>query len=229
MKVSRWGKSRKSLVMLAASGALLLSSCSQNAPGVAADVEGARITDSQVDDFARVLCALDMAPTPEGAQGSPSRGVRLRSLDILLNIETAAKIADLDTADQKQVAQAVQQAAATRDIVPEEYQDTFDEAVREYAEAQLALTALGRESLIDQGQAAPDDAAAFAEGDRLRVEYASQADITIDPRFGELVDGVLTPSGGSLSVPVSDLATQAQADEPSAAYLTSLPVSQTCS
>jgi hypothetical protein len=220
---------RLGLVVVVASTAMLLASCSQNPPGVAADVDGSHITDSEVDEFALVLCSLNAPTDGSAAEVTPSKGVRTQALSLLLNIDMAAQIADPETADSEQVGQAVTQAASSREQVPADLRDVFDKLVKDYAIAQLSLTALGQESLTQQGQPAGDAQAAFTEGDRLRTEFAKTADITIDPRFGSLVDGVLTPSSGSLSVAVSNSATEADTVPPAATFTATLPVSQTCS
>jgi hypothetical protein len=103
--------------------------------------------------------------------------------------------------------------------------------VREFATAQQAILELGRESLEESGQGdetATNDEAAFAEGDRLRSEYAAEADIEVDPRFGTVEDGVVTPADGSLSVPVSDFAVQGAAEQLEDGFASSLPSTQKC-
>jgi hypothetical protein len=224
VSVSRRKRSRKSLTMVAAAAALVLSSCGGTAPGVAAQVDGRSITAGEVDDFARVLCALD----GEAAATAPSKGARFRALEILLNIELSREVVDFGRADSGKVAEAVAQSASTREMVPEDVRDVFDRAVKEYAQAQLAITELGADSLREQGESQPDEQAAFIEGDRLRTQYAASGEVEVDRRFGELDNGMLVRTAGSISVPVSDVAVQGVAAEPAADFLTGLPASQTC-
>jgi hypothetical protein len=221
--------SRRRTALLTTAAALLLSACgSSGTPGVAADVAGDRITDEQVDEFARVLCALGGLPGTQS--GTPSGEARYRSLEILLADELAADIADLEGVDRQAVDAAVQQMNATRDSIPEGLRDTFDEVALEFSTAQNAIIELGRESLVEQGQDADQigDDAAYAEGERLRQEYAQSADVEVDPRFGTLVDGVLQPGDGSLSVPVSDIAVAGAAEQPTEELVSLLPASQKC-
>lgn len=224
MKVSR--TSFRGAAVAAAAG-LLLSACGATAPGVAATVEGDRITDEQVDDFARVLCALGSVQGTES--GSASKDARFASLQILLSNQLAGDVADLDAVPRGEVSAILQGMVAARDTVPEELRETFDDVAAEYARSQSAVIDLGRESLHKSGQQGevPDDAA-YAEGTRLLAEYAKDADIEIDPRFGELVDGELRPADGSLSVPVSELAVQGAAEQPGEALVSLLPASQKC-
>ena len=225
---SRPGRSsaRRRAAVLAAGAALLLSSCSSNPPGVAADVNGQRITDRQVDDFAKVLCSL----SSQGASSAqPSSTARFSSLQILLGNELAAGVADLSSVSETAVSQAMQQLETSRSSLPESQRATFDTVAREYAEAQTAIVDLGRKSLESQGKKNVSDQDAFTEGERLRTQYASKADIEIDPRFGTMKNGQLTPADGSLSVPVSDFAREASAAQPSSSLVAQLPASQTCS
>ena len=224
MSVSRRNRSRKSLTLVAAAAALVLSSCGGTAPGVAAEVDGRTINATEVDDFARVLCALD----GEAAATAPSKGVRFRALEILLSIELSRAVVDFDRADSAKVAEAVNQSASTREMVPADVREIFDRAVKEYAQAQLAITELGDDSLRERGQSSPDEQDAFVEGDRLRTAYAASGDVEVDRRFGELDNGMLVRSAGSLSVPVSDTAVQGVAMEPTADFLEGIPASQTC-
>ena len=212
---------------VAAAGALLLSACGGVAPGVAADVDGERITDEEVDAFAEVLCAIGGVQGTES--GVPSRSARFASLQILLSNELAGEVADVEDVPQEQVASILQGMAAARDLLSEDEQATFDEVADEFARAQTALVELGRESLEENGAPGqvPDDAA-FAEGQRLMAEHAQGADVEVDPRFGELVDGTLQPTNGSLSVPVSELAVQGDSAQPGEELVSLLPASQKC-
>jgi hypothetical protein len=120
---------------------------------------------------------------------------------------------------------------AGRETVPEDVRDTFDEVVREFAVAEQAILELGLESLQDSGQGDPatiNEEAARAEGARLRSEYAAEADIEIDPRFGTVEDGVVRPADGSLSVPVSELAVQGAAEQVEDGFVSALPATQKC-
>jgi len=211
---------------LAAAAALLLSSCGQTTPGAAAVVDGTAIPLDRVDDFAQVLCSLRMAP--DQAPTTPSEGVRFQSLQILLNDQLALGVVDPEAADRAEVNAAVEQLSRDRDKLPAAQREVFDEVVREYAEAQTALVALGRSTLQQAGRTNVSPDAAYQAGDRLRNEYARTADVEVDPRFGTFQDGALVPGDGSLSVPVSDFAEQAAADAPSESFVTELPVSQTC-
>jgi hypothetical protein len=221
----RFGAGRTAAALAAASSVLLLSGCGETGPGVAAVVEGDRITDQEVDDFARVLCALGAVPGTES--GSPARAARATALQILVGNELAEDIADVDAVAQSDIAPSVEGLTATRDQVPADVRDTLDEVAREFAAAEVAIATLGGEALSEEGgQASEEDAR--VEGNRLRNEYARTADIEIDPRFGRLVDGAIQPGSGSLSVPVSEQARQATEPQPADSFVAGLPASQKC-
>ncbi len=215
---------------LAAAATLLLSACGGTAPGVAAQVDGDRITDEEVDAFAEVLCGIGGVPGTEA--GVPTRSARFASLQILLSNELAADVADVENVDAEAVSTILQGMAAARDILPEDQQETFDEVAGDFARAQTAIVELGRESLEEAGQLGPQgevpDEQAYAEGQRLLTEHAADADIEVDPRFGSIVDGALQPGNGSLSVPVSELAVEGEAAEVGDGLVSLLPASQKC-
>jgi len=231
VKVKRTGRTRRvSRVAAAVCVALLASSCSgNNDPGVAADVDGHQITDDQVDGFAEVLCELGGLPGATDS-GTPTRNARSRALELLINNEIAFEIGKGLEVDQAKVDAAVQQNAAARDAVPSDLQGTFDAFVDDFARAQMTVLAAGRKSLEDAGQSVDkiSDDKAYAEGQRLRLAYADKADITVDPRFGSLVDGVMKPGSGSLSVPQSQEAKDDAEATPPATVVAQLPAPLKC-
>ena len=208
----------------AAVAALLLSGCAQNAPGVAAEVGDERITDEEVDQLAEALCVLSAG----SAQGAPvpMQQVRRQALQILVDNELAAAVIDPDSVERGQVAAARQQAAESREALPERLQETFDDVVEDFATSQLGLAELGRTSLEKKGTPDADDQAALAEGQRLRAKRAAKIGVSVDPRFGTYADGQLQPTDGSLSVAVSEQARASTSVEGGGAEL---PANLTCS
>lgn len=204
--------------------ALLLTGCAQNAPGVAAEVGGDAVTDEQVDQLAEALCVLS-AGSAQGAPPPTGQQVRRQALQVLIDNELANDIIDPGAVDRAQVAAAKQQAAQSSAALPARLRGSFDDAVEGFATSQLGLQALGRESLIAAGTKNPDQQAALAEGQKLLLQHADQAGVTVDPRFGTLTDGQLQPSDGSLSVAVSD---QAKASSAGTAEGGNLPANLSC-
>jgi hypothetical protein len=213
---------------VAAASVLLLAACGSTAPGVAAEVDGERISDEQVDAFADILCSIGGVQGTES--GVPAKSARFTSLQILISNVLAGEMADLDEVSQQSVAATLQNMAVARDILDEDQQETFDEVAEEFARAQAAIMELGRQSLEDAGTPAKKltDDAAYAEGQKLLAEHAAESDIEVDPRYGEVVDGALEQGSGSLSVPVSDLAVAGDAAEQGEELVALLPASQKC-
>jgi hypothetical protein len=195
---------------------------------VAAEVDGTRISDQQVDDFAEVLCGIGGVQGTES--GVPSKTARFTSLQILLSNQLAEEYADVDSVSQEQVSAILDGMGAARDILDDDLEDTFDEVAADFARAQTAIVDLGRQSLQEAGTPTRQltDDAAFAEGQKLLAQHAAEADIEIDPRFGEIVDGTLQPGNGSLSVPVSHLAVSGSSPDAGEELVSLLPASQKC-
>jgi hypothetical protein len=211
--------------------ALLLTACGEGpGPGVAADVNGQQITDQEVDDFAQVLCSL--GGTQGSSGGTPTSQVRSQSLQILMTIALTNDMTDVSqNVNQARVSSIEQQMNQSRSTVPAASQDTFDTVVAKFALAQSATIDLGRQALEAAGKTGPiSDQDAYNAGNRLRTVYAAdKADIEVDPRFGTMVNGALKAGSGSLSVPVSQGARDAEAPTPVGAHVSALPASQKCS
>lgn len=214
---------------VAAAAALLLSSCSSTAPGVAAEVDGTRITDDQVDQFAEVLCAI--GGVPGGDAGAPSKTARFTSLQILLTNQLTEEATDVSTVPQQTVSQMLEGMSAAREGLSADQQATFDQVAEEFARSQQATVQLGRQSLLEAGTPASKitDQAAYTAGQKAIAKVAEQLDVEVDPRFGTIENGQLQPSEGSLSVPVSDLAVKGADPNASADLVSQLPASQKCS
>jgi hypothetical protein len=210
----------------AAVTALLLTGCAQNAPGVAADIGGDTISDEQVDSLAQALCVLSAGQAAQANPPATGQQTRRQALQILLDNALAAEIIDPGSVDKQQVAAARKQAAASSAALPSRLRGTFDQAVEDYATAQLGLAALGQESLRQQGKKATDQNAALAEGRRLLVAHADKAGVSVDPRYGTFSKGQVAPSDGSLSVPVSAAAKASAAGTAAGA---DLPANLSCS
>ena len=210
--------------------AVLLTACSDPGPGVAAEVNGQQISEQQVDDFAQVLCSLGAAQGSSG--GTPTGQVRSQALQILITIALTNDMTDVSAhVDQQRVSSIEQQMNQSRSTVPEAVQSTFDSVVAQFARSQSATIDLGRQALEAAGKKGPiSDQDAYDAGNRLRTVYAAnKADIKVDPRFGTMVDGALKAGSGSLSVPVSQSARDADASTPVGSHVSGLPASQKCS
>jgi hypothetical protein len=199
-------------------------------PGAAAVVETETISHDEVDDVALAVCSANLASsqlTGQAAQALPSRGAREVAVEILLETELSQQFGEHEgvEANPQQVSQALAQNESGVAMLPEERREDFLDALREYAEGQLILIEVGRQSL---GAEVSDDEA-VAEGTRLRNEYVDTLDVEVDPRYGRFEDGAFQRGGTSLSVAASQRARAGERAQPSDAFVTGLPASQLCS
>jgi hypothetical protein len=212
--------------------ALLLSACGTH-PGSAAVVGSDRISNAELDDVAIALCSAQGAGNAPGeVQELASRSARQGALDVLISATLSHQFGESQGVqpDQEQVSAAL--AANERNIsgLPKEQRGIFRDTLRKFAEGQLMLIEVGRRSLTEKGARNVTDQQAISEGTRLRNAWASKnADVSVDPRYGEYSKGALLAKSGSLSVPVSQAATDGDSPNPSAGWVASLPASQKCS
>ena len=209
----------RTIAVLVASTALLLSGCGAGHPGVAATVGSDQITVRQVDDLAGALC---LASGP----AQPTIQARNTALDVLIvsqlsNSFGTAQNASYDTA---RLDSELTSAASMIQAADESYRSTFQEIIQDYVVGQLMLIDLGSKSLIAQGQT-PTDSTSQTAG--MQLMLAAGIPVTVDPRFGTWKNGAVVLGDGSLSVPVSSSAVAA-ADTSSSGYADSLPAFGKC-
>lgn len=214
---------------LVAGAALALSGCGLH-PGAAAVVGDTTISGAEVDDAAAALCSANI--TGAKAQGQPkpdlaARGARQAALQLLVDTELSHQYGQEKGVDPEpsKVSAAVQQNKQTLDLLPESHKPVFEDLLRSYAEGQLMLIQIGRQSLANPDA---DDNAALSEGTKLRNKWAGSVDVEVDPRYGTWAKGTLTPASGSLSIPVSQRAVAGANADPAANWVAALPTSQKC-
>ena len=223
-------RSRTVLAAVAAAAGLALSACSAH-PGSAAVVGDESISDSRVDDVASALCAAQ-GGGQNGGQDLASRGARQGALDVLINSALSRQYGASQGVqpDQEQVSAALAANAQNISGLPAEHRQDFEDTLREYAEGQLMLIDIGRRELAKAGTKNATEQQAVSEGTKLRNAWAAKnADVTVDPRFGEYSKNALLPKSGSLSVAASQSATDGDSPDPSPGWIASLPASQKCS
>ncbi len=220
---------RVKLAAVAAGAMTVLAGCGLH-PGAAAVVGSSTISHDEVDDVALAVCSANLSSselTGQPARALPSRGAREVALQILLETELSQQFGEHEgvEANPQQVSQALAQNDSAIGMLPEDRREDFRNALQEYAEGQLMLIEVGKESL--GGEVSDDEA--VAEGTRLRNEYVDTLDVEVDPRYGRFEDGAFKRGGTSLSVPASDRARAGDRAQPNDAFVTSLPASQQCS
>lgn len=219
---------RSRVAVLAVVAATALAGCGLT-PGTAAVVEDTTISHEQVDDVALAICSANLASARASNQPPPTlatRGAREVALQILVETELSRQFGAQKgiEASRQQVSQAVAQNESGIAMLPEEQQEDFRTALREYTEGQLVLIEAGRRSL---GTTVSDDEA-IGEGTRLRDEFVDTLDVEVDPRYGRFEDGVFKRGGTSLSVPASREAVAGSEAQPADGFVAALPASQQC-
>jgi hypothetical protein len=211
---------------------LLLSACSAH-PGSAAVVGLDRIGNGQLDDVASALCSAQSSGNGGGQQQDlASRAARQGALDVLISASLSRQFGKSQGVepDQEQVSQALAANEQNINGLPEDKQEVFRSTLQQFAEGQLMLLEIGRRSLARSGAKNVTDQQAVEEGTKLRNAWARKnVDVSVDPRYGEYAKGALVGKSGSLSVPVSQRATDGNSPDPSAGWVAALPASQKCS
>lgn len=225
---------RAAVGALAVVGLLVLSACSGTRPGTAAEIGADRITHDEVDELASALCAANLSSA--AAQGAPppdlpSVGARVGALQVLVDSSLAGQFGEAAGAevDPGEVSATLAQNEAGIAALPDDRQDAFRDALREFTRGQLLVIDVGRASLAQAGQPGAPEDQALAEGRRLQAEYVEGLDVEIDPRYGDLAEGTIVPGSPSLSVPVSESAIAAARGGASPEFAASLPATQLCS
>lgn len=217
---------------LAVVGLLALSACGLR-PGSAAEIGAERISHDQVNEVASALCAANISSA--AAQGAPppelpSVGARVGALQVLVDSSLARQFGESEgaEADPGEISATLAQNEAGIAALPADRQDAFRDALREFTRGQLLVIDVGRASLARAGQPGATEDQALAEGRRLQAEYVAGLDVEIDPRYGDLAEGVIVPGNPSLSVAASQSATDAARGN-SPEFIAGLPASQLCS
>jgi hypothetical protein len=217
--------------VLALATVLAVSACSTH-PGSAAVVGSDRISTDQVDDVATALCAAQGGgQNSQQPQELASRAARQGALDVLINSTLSRQFGESQGVqpDQNQVSAALKANSESIKGLPSKSRQVFTDTLRGYAEGQLMLIEIGRRELAKTAAAEPSEDQSISEGTKLRNKWAAgNADVSVDPRFGEYSKNSLLAKSGSLSVASSKSATDGSSPDPSQGWVSSLPVTQKC-
>ncbi|GAB6985677.1 hypothetical protein [Nocardioides pyridinolyticus] len=209
----------RSLVGLALASTVLLTGCSATGgasgwnPNVAARVADDTISLSEANDTAAAYCGA-LLTNPENDQVVPGRYVGARVVASLV------------------LRSAAEQFAEEKGLTPHR---SYDETVRQAEEggAFADLTEEEREAVIAvDGSGYYVQAvqrAAGEDGEEQFVRWLDDHAPELDPRYGIAIeDGTTVPADTGVSAGVSEVAQQAAASEPDAAYAAGLPENQRC-
>jgi hypothetical protein len=212
--------------------ALALSACSTH-PGSAAVVGPVSISQKQLDDVALALCSAQSGAAQAGApQDLAGRAARQGALGVLLNSSLSKQYGESRgvQADQARISAAVSANQSTISALPPSRRPAFRQTLRDFAEAQLMMIAVGRTELTKKGAKSPTDQQALAAATPLRDAWVKKnLTVSVDPRYGRYSKGALASQSGSLSVPVSARAATGAKQNPGNSWVSALPASQKCS
>lgn len=225
----------RAMAGLALAATLLLSGCSNGVPafnpGLAARVGDQVITLSRVDDVATSYCAAAEKQLQQG-QVIPQhylRGQVAGALALRTAAEQFAAAHDVtpDATYDQAVAQAKEQDALK--ALPADQVDALIEVQGASVFVGAVELSAGRAILSDRGKTNPSDKAAAAAGQKAFRDWLADNEVRIDPRFGISIEsGQTTKTDTSVSYPLGDVASKADADQPDAAYAAGLPAAQRC-
>lgn len=220
------------LPVLVAAAAFVMSACSTH-PGAAAVVGSETIGEGRLDDVARALCSAQSSSQQSGApQELAGRAARQAALDVLINGSLARQYGASQGVEPDQATVSAALAGNEQSIarIPADRREVFRTTLRDYVEGQLMLVDLGKAALAKSGTRNATDQQAATQGIKLRDAWAKRnAEVAVDPRYGQYSGGGLVSKSGSLSAAVSSGAVEASKAQPSTGWVSSLPASQKCS
>lgn len=212
---------RTKVLLVAAAAALTLTGCAGLRPGVGAEVGDETITLEEIDAFAEGLCAYNRG---NGAPETASVDLRLSSLRALVVARLAHRFGeenDLEVS-RSEIDATMAQIADQLKGLPADGREEFLDQARYTLEGddytRQAVTAY----VEGNGEELTNESAAAAQ-QAIFEEWAQDADVEVDPRFGEWDEADLKVGSGSLSV-TDDASTPSPPDTPTEG----LPKSQTC-
>jgi hypothetical protein len=229
---ARRTRMRRTAVALVA--VALASGCSSLHPGNAAVVGDRAVQVSAVDDLTRALCASNDARAvhnPAYLAKTSTRDLRRSILNALVQadvVEQAAASLGVSVTPA-----AVDDLLGNGQLVPAgvSTDDTnlLVDLYHEIGRVQLLTAAIGREQLERAGTTGASHQQVTQAGNKFLAAYADKIGVDVDPRFGTYTpSGGITGGSGSISVPISPAARQAQSNNLDAAAIDQLPHTQTC-
>ena len=206
------------LAALAAAGVLALSGCGIH-PGKAAVVGSSDISVDEVDTTAAVVCVVDQSV------GGVQSIARRKAMEFLIGAELIEEFGrdrgQTPTGSQLSASPALDQIQNDAQTLPEDLRQDYIDIITRLVETQQTLINVGFLKAAEDGTGADG---ALAEGSQQYSAWlADEApEVSVDPRFGKWEGSALVPGDSSLSVAVSEMATQAGQG-------VDLPATQVCS
>ena len=206
------------LAALAASAVLGLAGCGQDAPGVAASVDGAQITMDQVDSYASAVCTYNQVTaevTGQPEQAVTGQELRGFAVDLLVQQLLTERVAEEQGVSVPASAAAQEidpQTEAIIDAMPAEEGAVINEIVSTSQRNAALQQAIGTKLVDEQGGGGDAQQAQQAAAEEL-TKAEAEADIDIDPRLAEAYSSRAQQRGAKASVPDVPLAVPVSADD----------------
>jgi hypothetical protein len=209
---------------------LLLTGCDQLVPGTASVVNGAKITDAEVQDVADAQCvAADRAAKAGGGTATALSRVHQQSLYLLIDAEISKQYAEEEGLEaSKDLSDAFfSEFEDSLAQLPEKPRTVLEDLFTNWAESRAVLVEAGSKA-TGQAPSQQNIEQLLNAGLQERAKWMKSADIDTDPRYAPGEDGL--PGGGdnSVSEPGSDFAKDAGAQEADPEWVAALPANQKC-
>jgi hypothetical protein len=224
------GRPRAVVLPAVALALLLLSGCGELTPGTAAEVNGTRITNSEVDDLADAQCDLREVLTESGqaAVTSASR-VRRESLSLLMDAELSLQYGKSKgiSADKLLTKAFLGQVQPFFEKLPDASRTELTDVFTTWSQGRAILVQVGSEATGQQPSPTNTEQLLNA-GLQARDGWLKKADIETDAVYAPDQDGFPGGGDGSVSRARSDFAKGATAREVDEKWVTALPAGQRC-
>jgi hypothetical protein len=210
---------------------LLLTGCDQLAPGTASVVNGAKITDAEVQDVADAQCVAADEAAKGGGGGTATALSRIhqQSLFLLIDAEISKQYAkEKGLEASKGLADAFfSQFKDSLAALPKKPRTVLEDLFTDWAKSRAVLVEAGSKA-TGQTPNQQNVEQLLNAGLQERAKWMKSADIDTDPRYAPGKDGL--PGGGDISVsePGSDFAKDAGAQEADPKWVAALPANQKC-
>ncbi len=206
------------LAALAVSGVLAVAGCGQEAPGVAASVDGQQIPMEQVDSYASAVCTYNEA-TAE-VSGQPEQGVtgeELRgfALDLLVQQALTERVAEEQGVSVPEAAGAQEIDPQTEEIIaamPAGDGEVIGEIISASQRNAALQEAIGAKVAAEQGGGSDSQQVQQAGAEEV-ARAEADADIDVDPRLAEAYAARAEQRGATAPAQVVPLAVPVTADD----------------
>jgi hypothetical protein len=208
--MSHFGSGRR-LAVLSALAVLGLAGCGQEAPGVAASIDGEQVTMDQVDSYANAVCTYNevnaevSGQPPQAVSGEDLRGF---ALNLLVQQALTERVAE-------EVGASVPAAAGAQAVDPQTEEVIAAMPADEGAVISEIVSTSQRNAALQQaiGTALAGEGAGQRAVAAALADEEADADIEIDPRLAEAYAARAQERGASAPTQESQLAVPVSAED----------------